>query len=67
MLRELKQSCKICPEIEKPMENPLKKDKKDKRAPQISRADQDMIDELDYEYKKAHKSYDKWERHWDEA
>lgn len=33
----------------------------------ISRADQDMIDELDYEYKKAHKPYDKWERHWDEA
>ena len=33
----------------------------------ISRSDQDMIDELDYEYKKAHKPYDKWERHWDEA
>ena len=29
--------------------------------------DQDMIDELDYEYKKAHKPYDKYERHWDEA
>jgi hypothetical protein len=26
-----------------------------------------MINELDYEYKKAHKPYDKWERHWDEA
>lgn len=35
--------------------------------PQISRSDQAMIDELDYEYKKAHKPYDKWERHWDEA
>lgn len=35
--------------------------------PNISKADQDMIDELDYEYKKAHKPYDKWERHWDEA
>lgn len=33
----------------------------------ISKADQEMIDELDYEYKKAHKPYDKWERHWDEA
>lgn len=33
----------------------------------ISRSDQDMINELDYEYKKAHKPYDKWERHWDEA
>ena len=33
----------------------------------ISKADQDMIDELDYEDKKAHKPYDKWERHWDEA
>lgn len=35
--------------------------------PVISRSDQAMIDELDYEYKKAHKPYDKWERHWDEA
>ena len=34
---------------------------------EISKSDQDMIDELDYEYKKAHKPYDKWERHWDEA
>ncbi len=33
----------------------------------ISKSDQAMIDELDYEYKKAHKPYDKWERHWDEA
>ena len=42
-----------------------KKSKKEK--PTFSKADQDMIDELDYEYKKAHKPYDKWERHWDEA
>ena len=34
---------------------------------EISKSDQEMIDELDYEYKKAHKPYDKWERHWDEA
>lgn len=34
---------------------------------EISKSDQDMIDELDYEYKKSHKPYDKWERHWDEA
>ena len=33
----------------------------------MSKADEDMINELDYEYKKAHKPYDKWERHWDEA
>lgn len=33
----------------------------------ISKADQDMIDELDYEDKKAHKPYDRFERHWDEA
>ena len=46
----------------------MKKDKKPvKEKPTISRADQDMIDELDYEYKKAHKPYNKWERHWDEA
>ncbi len=46
----------------------MKKDKKErKEKPVISRADQDMINELDYEYKKAHKPYDKWERHWDEA
>lgn len=41
--------------------------KSKKKKPTISKADQDMIDELDYEYKKAHKPYDKWERHWDEA
>ena len=34
---------------------------------EISKSDQEMIDELDYEYEKAHKPYDKWERHWDEA
>ena len=33
----------------------------------MSKADEDMINELDYEYKKAHKPYDKWERQWDEA
>ena len=38
-----------------------------KEKPVISKADQDMINELDYEDKKAHKPYDKWERHWDEA
>ena len=42
------------------------KNSREKRI-EISKADQDMIDELDYEYKKAHKPYDKWERHWDEA
>lgn len=45
----------------------MKKDKKKEPTSTISKADQDMIDELDYEYKKAHKPYDKWERHWDEA
>lgn len=46
----------------------MKKDKNsNKKNTIISKADQDMIDELDYEYKKAHKPYDKWERHWDEA
>lgn len=35
--------------------------------PELSKADKDMIDELDYEYKKAHKPYDRFERHWDEA
>ena len=39
---------------------------KEKKKP-LSKSDQDMIDELDYEYKKAHKPYDKYERHWDEA
>ena len=38
-----------------------------KKRIEISKSDQDMIDELDYEYKKSHKPYDKWERHWDEA
>lgn len=33
----------------------------------LSKADKDMIDELDYEYKKNHKPYDRFERHWDEA
>lgn len=46
----------------------MKNRKKTQNRPSpISKADQDMIDELDYEYKKAHKPYDKWERHWDEA
>lgn len=43
------------------------KKEKNQKGRVISKADQDMIDELDYEYKKAHKPYDKWERHWDEA
>ena len=41
-------------------------EKKEKKKP-LYKSDQDMIDELDYEYKKAHKPYDKYERHWDEA
>lgn len=41
--------------------------KKQEKSPIISRSDKEMIDELDYEYKKTHKPYDKWERHWDEA
>ena len=46
----------------------MEKQKKTRNEkPTISKSDQDMIDELDYEYKKAHKPYDKWERHWDEA
>ena len=44
-----------------------KTQKKQENRPTISRSDKEMIDELDYEYKKAHKPYDKWERHWDEA
>ncbi len=44
-----------------------KEQKRSNSTPTISRSDQEMIDELDYEYKKAHKPYDKWERHWDEA
>ena len=45
----------------------MKKQRKFEKQPELSKADNDMIDELDYEYKKAHKPYDKWERHWDEA
>jgi len=46
----------------------MKKARKTKDIrPVISKSDQEMIDELDYEYKKEHKPYDKWERHWDEA
>ena len=45
----------------------MKNKKKQEKLPTISKSDQDMIDELDYEYKKTHKPYDKWERHWDEA
>lgn len=44
----------------------INKKSKNKKI-EISRSDQDMIDELDYEYKKSHKPYDKWERHWDEV
>ena len=33
----------------------------------LAKSDKDMVDELDYEYKKAHKPYDRFERHWDEA
>ena len=46
----------------------MKKHEKQRKEKQIiSKADQDLINELDYEYKKEHKPYDKWERHWDEA
>lgn len=47
----------------------MPEEKKEKRQPKpvISQADQDMINELDYEDKKAHKPYDRFERHWDEA
>lgn len=44
-----------------------KMQKNNKNKVEISKADQEIIDELDYEYKKTHKPYDKWERHWDEA
>jgi len=49
-----------------------RKKKASKSVPQpsgrdLSKADKEMIDELDYEDKKAHKPYDKYERHWDEA
>lgn len=52
-----------------PLMNKNKKKENIKKEPShtISKADQDMIDELDYEYKKAHKPYDRFERHWDEA
>ena len=40
---------------------------KQEKKPTLSKADQDMIDELDYEYKRTHKPYDRFERHWDEA
>ena len=68
MLRTCNLGCKICAKLLKNAEITMKKDKKErKEKPVISRADQDMINELDYEYKKAHKPYDKWERDWDEA
>ena len=55
-------------ENQKNMAKNTRKDKNKRiEMPVISKADQDMINELDYEYKKAHKPYDKWERHWDEA
>jgi len=47
--------------------NKKKQTKIENNKPTLSKADQDMIDELDYEYKKAHKPYDRFERHWDEA
>lgn len=46
---------------------PIEKEKNQNMPREISQADKDMIDELDYEYKKAHKPYDRFERHWDEA
>ena len=68
MLRTLFLGCKIWAKLEKNTEIAMKNGKKAKKEkPIISKADQDMIDELDYEYKKEHKPYDKWERHWDEA
>lgn len=59
-----KLGCKISAEMSKIMK---KIQKKQEKSPIISRSDKEMIDELDYEYKKAHKPYDKWARHWDEA
>ena len=67
VLRSLLTGCKISPEFKNSHEKAMKKEKKPVNPREISKADQDMIDELDYEYKKAHKPYDKWERHWDEA
>ncbi len=47
---------------------PEKNNKKiENKKPILSRNDQDMIDELDYEYKKNHKPYDPYQRDWDEA
>ncbi len=37
------------------------------RNTSLTRDDLDIINELDYEYKKSHKPYDPYERHWDEA
>jgi hypothetical protein len=68
MLRTKNLGCKIWANFKKISEITMKNHKKqEKPKPVISKADQDMINELDYEYKKAHKPYDKWERHWDEA
>ena len=64
MLRTIFLGCKIGAEISKSMK---KRRKTAEKRIEISKSDQEMIDELDYEYKKAHKPYDKWERHWDEA
>ena len=64
MLRTIFLGCKIGAEIAKNMK---KRRKSTEKRIEISKSDQEMIDELDYEYKKAHKPYDKWERHWDEA
>lgn len=45
----------------------MKKQTNQNKPREISKADQDMIEELDYEYKRTHKPYDRFERHWDEA
>lgn len=66
-LRSQTAGCKISSISKNFREKRMKKEKKTVTPREISKADQDMIDELDYEYKKAHKPYDKWERHWDEA
>ena len=67
-LRTQKLGCKIGAQTLKKLMKNMKKRKNERvEKPVISKADQDMIEELDYEYKKAHKPYDKWERHWDEA
>jgi len=67
VLRTLIPGCKISPKFKNSRKKRMKKEKKPIKPRELSKADQDMIDELDYEYKKAHKPYDKWERHWDEA